>query len=64
MFHREVHQTLGKKVAMADFALMNLDGGKNLAMNFSFTSSKCWDFCLDVIGAMSLPYLSRRMGKL
>jgi len=28
-----------EKVAMAGFALMNLDGGKNLAMNFSSTSS-------------------------
>jgi len=27
-----------EKVAMADFALMNLDGGKNLAMNCSSTS--------------------------
>jgi len=29
-----------EKVTMEDFALMNLEGGKKLAMNFSSTSSQ------------------------
>ena len=53
-----------EKVTMVDFALINLDGGKNLAMNFSSTSSLALRLDLDVIGVMFLPYLLIKMEKL